>query len=127
MEQHIKVLGILNIVWGSMGAFGGLVILIVFGGFYGFAGLFLPHQSEAVVALPVIGIIGGLIAIFLLLLSAPSIIAGIGLLRLRPWAKTVTIIVSALHLFSFPFGTALGIFGLWVLCSQRSQSCFVSN
>ena len=127
MEQHIKVLGILNIVWGSIGAFTGLVILIIFGGAYGFIGEISFHQSEAAIAWPIIGIIGGLLAVLLLLLSAPAIIAGIGLLRFRSWGKILAIVVSALHLFSIPFGTALGIYGLWVLCSQKSQDCFVSN
>jgi hypothetical protein len=127
MEQHIKILGILNIVWGSIGAVAGLVILIIAGGAYGFIGEISFHQSEAAVALPIIAIIGGSIAVLLLLLSAPAIIAGIGLLRLRPWGKILAIIVSALHLFSIPFGTALGIYGLWVLCSRESRDCFVSN
>jgi hypothetical protein len=32
--------------------------------------------------------------------------------------------VSALHLLSIPFGTALGIYGLWVLFSQESLRFF---
>ncbi len=127
MEQHVKVLGILNIVYGGIGALGGIVILIVFGGAYGIVESVSYHQSEAAAALPVIAIIGGAIAALLLLMSAPSIIAGIGLLQMRPWSKIVGIVVSALHIFNVPFGTALGIYGLFVLCSQQTQSCFVDN
>lgn len=127
MEQHIKILGILNIVFGGVGALGGIVILIVFAGAYGIVGAVSSYQSEAALALPIIGIIGGALAILLLILSAPAIIAGIGLLRFRPWAKILGIVVSALHIFNVPFGTALGIYGLWVLCSQQSQSCFDNN
>jgi len=82
MEQHIKVLGILNIVSGSLGALGGIVILIIFGGAYGIVEAVSTRQSEVAVALPVIAVVGGAIAILLLLLSAPAIIAGIGLLQL---------------------------------------------
>jgi hypothetical protein len=127
MEQHIKVLGILNIVFGSLGALGGIVIMIIFGGAYGIVGAVSSHQPEAAVALPVIALVGGAIAILLLILSAPAIIAGIGLLQLRPWSKILGIVVSALHIFNIPFGTALGVYGLWVLCSQKSQSCFVEG
>jgi len=127
MEQHIKVLGILNIVCGSLGALSGIVILIIFGGAFGIVEAVSQHQMEAAMALPFIAIIGGAIAILLLLLSAPAIIAGIGLLQLKPWARIVAIVVSALHIFNVPFGTALGIYGLWVLCSQQSQSCFADN
>lgn len=124
MEQHVKVLGILNIVCGGMGALGGIVILIVFGGAYGIVGAVSNYQSEAAVALPVIVIVGGALAALLLFISAPAIIAGIGLLQMRPWSKILGIVVSALHIFNVPFGTALGIYGLYVLCSQQSQSCF---
>jgi hypothetical protein len=127
MEQHIKVLGILNIVLGSLGALGGIVILIVFGGAYGIVGAVSNFESEAAMALPFIAIVGGAIAILLLVLSAPAIIAGIGLLQFRSWSKTLGIVVSALHIMNVPFGTALGIYGFWVLCSPKSQSCFVGE
>ena len=124
MEQHIKVLGILNIVFGSLGALSGIVILIIFSGAYGIVGALSSYQSEAAIALPIIAVVGGAIAMLLLILSAPAIIAGIGLLQFRSWAKILGIVVSALHIFNVPFGTALGIYGLWVLCSQQSQGCF---
>ena len=124
MEQHIKTLGVLNIVWGAMGALGGLVVLLVFGSAFGIVGTALPHDADAAIALPIIGLVGGTIAFFLLTLSVPSIIAGIGLLRFRSWSRILAIVVSALHLLSIPFGTALGIYGLWVLLSQESLRFF---
>jgi hypothetical protein len=127
MENHVKLLGVLNIVYGSLGALCGVIILIIFGGAYGVVQIVAQRQSDAAIALPIIAIIGGAIAIFLLLLSAPSIIAGIGLLQFKSWARTLTIVISALHLLNIPFGTALGIYGLWVLCSQESHSCFATN
>jgi hypothetical protein len=125
MEQHIKILGVLNIVWGAMGALGGLVILLVFGSAFGIVGTAIHHDADAAIALPIIGLVGGAIAFFLLLLSVPSIVAGIGLLNFKPWSRILTIVVSAFHLLSIPFGTALGIYGLWVLFSQESQRFLV--
>jgi hypothetical protein len=127
MEQHIKILGVLNIVWGAMGALGGLVILLVFGSAFGIVGTALHHNADAAVALPIIALVGGAVAFFLLLLSVPSIVAGIGLLNFKPWSRTFAIIISALHLLSVPFGTALGIYGLWVLFSQESLRFFARS
>ena len=124
MEQHIKILGVLNIVWGAMGALGGLIVLLVFGSVFGIVGTAIHHDADAAIALPIIGLVGGAIALFLLLLSVPSIVAGIGLLNFKPWSRTLAIVVSALHLLSIPFGTALGIYGLWVLFSQDSLRFF---
>jgi len=125
MEQHIKILGVLNIVWGAMGAIGGLIVLLVFGSAFGIVGTAIHHDAEAAIALPVIGLVGGAIAFFLLLLSVPSIVAGIGLLNFKPWSRTLAIVVSVFHLLSIPFGTALGIYGLWVLFSQESLRFFL--
>ena len=127
MEQHVKILGVLNIVWGAMGALGGLVLLAIFGGVYGIAGVAIGHNPGAQIALPIIVIIGSVIALFLLILSVPSIIAGIGLLYFKPWARIFALVISVLHLFNIPIGTALGIYGLWVLLSQEGQHCFSSD
>ena len=124
MQQHIKILGVLNIVWGAMGALGGLIVLLVFGSAFGIVGTAIHHDTDAAIALPIIGLVGGAIAFFLLLLSVPSIVAGIGLLNFKPWSRTLAIVVSALHLLSIPFGTALGIYALWVLFSQESPRFF---
>ena len=127
MEQHVKILGVLNIVWGAMGALGGLVLLAIFGGVYGIAGVAIGHNPGAQIALPIIAIIGSVIALFLLILSVPSIISGIGLLYFKPWARIFALVISVLHLFNIPIGTALGIYGLWVLLSQDGQHCFSSG
>jgi hypothetical protein len=36
----------------------------------------------------------------------------------------LTIVLSVLDLIHVPFGTALGIYGLWVLLSQGSERLF---
>lgn len=120
MKQHIKILGVLNIVWGGIGALAGLVVLLVFAGAFGIIGTTVRHEPDAAIALPIIGVVGGAISLFLLVLSVPSIVGGIGLLKFKPWSRILTIVVSAFHLLNIPFGTALGIYGLWVLCSPDS-------
>ena len=130
MERHIKLLGVLNIVWGVMGALAGLFLLMILGGAFGIVGTVL-HETEATIAWPIVagigGIIAGALAVFLLILSIPSIVAGLGLINFKPWARTVGIVVSALHLFHLPFGTALGIYGLWVLISRESEGYFIRS
>src|SRR6476620_4786778 len=54
MEQHIKILGVLNIVWGAMGALGGLIVLLVFGSAFGIVGTAIHHDADAAIALPII-------------------------------------------------------------------------
>lgn len=127
MEKDIKVLGILNIVLGSLGAVCGMPILFFLGGPHNAIEAILGHPFPESGAWALDARIGFSMAMLLLLLSVPSIIGGIGLLGFAPGARILTIVVSALQLFIIPFGTALGIYGLSVLCSPKSKSCFIST
>lgn len=124
MRKHIQILGILNLVWGSFGAVAALVVLLVFGGILGVIGIAAGHDPDASIAAPIVGLVGGAIFLLLLITSVPSIVAGIGLLRFAPWARILGIVLSALHLVNVPLGTALGIYGLWVLLSDETASVF---
>jgi hypothetical protein len=54
------------------------------------------------------------------LMAALAFVAGFGLLNRRPWGRMLTIVLAVLALFKFPFGTALGIYTLWVLAPATS-------
>src|SRR4030095_3541054 len=118
MEQHIKVLAVLNIVLGALGVLAALIILIFFGGLAHIANS--DPDWDADLGAGVLGLIGGVAFFIVMVLSAPTLIAGIGLLNYKPWSKTLALIVSALHLFNIPFGTAHGIYGLWVLLKDET-------
>ena len=126
MRDHVRILAYLHIVFGGLGTVAALIVLFVFGGIAGIVGASNPGDPQAWhVAMPIIGIVGLVISAFVLLLSLPGIIAGFGLLKLRPWARLLTIVLSALNLLSIPIGTALGIYGLWVLLKPETERMFV--
>src|SRR5262249_5885578 len=80
-------------------------------------------DSEDQTAAAYIGMFFLMLVPFLL----PGLIGGLGLLRLKPWARIVLIILSAILLLEFPIGTALGGFGLWVLLSRAGQAVFAAG
>jgi hypothetical protein len=82
------------------------------------------RSGDSLIAVPILGGIGAFVFLLLLALSLPGIIAGFGLLQLRPWARVLTIVLSALELMSVPLGTVLGIYGLWVLLSPGGEQLF---
>jgi hypothetical protein len=53
-------------------------------------------------------------------IAALCFAAGWGLLKIRPWARGLAIVLGAISLLHPPFGTALGIYTLWVLLSGDS-------
>jgi hypothetical protein len=125
MAQHVKILGVLHIVFGAIGVFAALVVLLIFGGLSALAGL-SDHGAEGlpVVGSFAVGAIGAIIFLAVLVLSLPGLIIGIGLLQFRSWARIGGIVLSALDLFGFPFHTALGIYGLWVLLNRETEQMF---
>lgn len=122
METHVKVLGALQVAFGAMGLFAALLLVFVFGGAAGIVGA--SGEPEAGIAIPVIGITGVALVTFMVVLSLPGVIIGVGLFRLRPWARIAGIVLSILALIMIPFGTIVGVYGLWVLFSKDTERLF---
>lgn len=123
MLTHIRTVGILHIAFASLTILVGMVLLLLLGGLATFVGT-QDSSSDAMLGATVLGGIGAFLFVLMVLLSVPGMIAGIGLLRMRPWARVLTIVVSALELLSFPIGTALGLYGLWVMVQPETERLF---
>ncbi len=126
MQTHVRLLGWLHIVFGAIGVLIGGSIFLLFGGIAGVVTMAEPGP-DAFVAVPILGFIGALVLGIMLVLSVPGIVIGAGLLSMQPWARIGMIVLSALHLLNFPFGTALGAYGLWALLSPEVTAAFESR
>lgn len=111
MEKHIKVLGTFHLIFGLMGLLALMIVFLVFVGGFAFIGM---HSGDHV-PFWLAGAFGSLLLIITLVSAVPGILCGYGLLRKRPWARILGIILSFIYLLEFPLGTALGIYSLWVL------------
>ncbi len=118
MENHKRVLGILYIVSGVLQALGMLLISIFISAFLPFVLDQAQTETHWIVEwlVPLVTIICTTIIV---LLSIPSIIGGISLLNGKSWALTLLLVLGCFKLFSFPFGTALGIYTIWVYSEDR--------
>jgi hypothetical protein len=123
VETHVRALAILQIIYASLGFLLAVTVLLLFGGIAAIVGL-SADPSESIVAVPILSIIGTVGASFIAALSLPRLIAGIGLLKFRNWARILTIVVSVIGLADFPFGTALGAYGLWVMLTRETAALF---
>ena len=122
MDTHVKLLGALEIALGIMGLFSAAVLLVVFG--VGATMVGTSADTDAAAALPIIGLTGMALVAFLVLMSLPGIIIGIGVIRLRSWARVAAIVLSILSLTMIPFGTIVGVYGLWVLFNSETERLF---
>lgn len=116
MKTHVTILGWLNIADGALTLLIGAFAFIFLTGI-GFA-------SGDLEALPILAAVGTTAGLFLFTLAIPSLLAGIGLLWEKNWGRILAIIVSFFNLLWFPVGTALGIYGLWVLLRQEATDYF---
>jgi hypothetical protein len=118
MHTHVKVVAVLYIVFGALN----LMAALLFGLGLGIAemAMGMSGDPDAGMAMPIVGIAGGALITFLLILSIPLIVTGIGLMRYREWARIAGIVIAALSIFHFPFGTAVGVYGLWTLLNSET-------
>jgi hypothetical protein len=122
MDTHVKVLGVLHIALGALGLIGALLLVLVFGGVAGIVAA--DGDPDAAVAFSIIGLTGTAVVVFIVALSLPGVIIGIGLFQFRSWARIGGIVLSIFDLIWVPFGTVLGVYGLWVLLSKDSERAF---
>jgi hypothetical protein len=123
MQTHVKVLGVLYLVMSGFCLVTALFLLLAMGGAAGIVGA-TAEPDEAAIAIPVLGIAGTALATFLVLFSLPGLATGYGLLKQKSWARILGIVLSAISLINIPFGTIIGIYGLWVLLNKETERMF---
>ncbi len=119
MDKHINVVGILWIATGVIGILAAALVFFILLGVGIIAGL--ENATEALPILAIIGFIGGFIVF---IVSVPSIIAGIGIVKHKQWGRILGLILAAINLLNVPIGTVLGAYTFWVLLNEESQKYF---
>ena len=126
MASHVKILGAVYIALSTLALFVALFIAMAVGTAGAIVGS-AADPNDAAVALPIIGIAGSALVAFLVIVSLPGLVAGIGLLKMRPWARIVGIVVAILSLLNIPLGTIVGVYGLWVLFSKETEQLLAES
>jgi hypothetical protein len=117
VARHLSVLGILWIVLSVLRLVPGVAMLV------------FRHMRFPFMLIPISGHMRSFLSPFMvavgLLISGFAIagaIAGWGLMDRRPWARMLAIILGCISLIHFPFGTALGVYTLWVLIPEGGET-----
>jgi hypothetical protein len=109
---HVRLLGIF---WVALSAFRLIPALVL---------LFISQPDLHIFPADVpefVPVLLRTIGLVLLASGAAGIAAGWGLLQRQPWARMLAIVLGCISLFDMPFGTALGIYTLWVLLPAKSE------
>ena len=115
---HIRLLGILWLAYSGLHLIPGLFLMTMFQGPASIlppdAPAFVPHLLSA-------------IGVVLSAASVVGLVTGWGLLNWRDWARTLALVLGALNLLNLPFGTAIGVYTLWVLLPETSEQEYRSR
>jgi hypothetical protein len=123
MSTHVDFAGILFIVWGAVTVLIGLstlalgigaVSLMRSGSRGGGGQLAAGLMAAAFTTLAVIAIIWGV----------AHVAVGVPLRRRKSWARLVALMLGSVDLMLLPYGTALGIYAMWVLLNEEGKKTF---
>lgn len=121
MEQHVRILSILDFISGGLSIFGGIifgVIMIIGAG----AATEIPRGAGGLAAL--YGSIGVIGSILIIGVGVFEIFVGLNLQQFKSWARIAQIVLGALSIASFPLGTAFGVYSLWVMLNEETMNLF---
>jgi hypothetical protein len=126
LNSHVDFVGLLFIVWGLLTALIGVSTLAL-----GVAAAALVSSAGrsggGQVAAGLTAAIFTTLAIIAIVWGAVHVIVGVPLRRRRPRARLIALLLGSVDLVLLPYGTALGIYALWVLLSERGKALFVEG
>ena len=127
MKRHVDFVSTLYIAWGAIFA------LVAVAGFALAGGAFAIAQSTGAVrfgsemAARLTGVTISIIAVIALLWAILHLVVGRQLKKYRPSARLMTLGLAVGNLILLPFGTALGVYALWVLLKDEGRRLFEPN
>ena len=119
MDKHVTALGILYLIFFVFALCTAALVFTILSATGAVSG---DERAFTVLAL-----IGTIAAIYIVLIALPGIAVGIGLLKNLGWARLLAIVVGIFNLLSFPFGTMLGIYTLWVMTRPEVKAQFADR
>jgi hypothetical protein len=125
MESHKRILAFIYIISGILQIMVMLIVMSVFSTLLPFIQDEAGRDAEWVFRW-LIPFIRMMVMFIIILFSIPSIIGGIALLNEKKWALSLLLILGCFKLFSFPIGTAIGIYTIWVYAKDQEIKKAVS-
>ena len=119
VQEHVRLL---SLFWFALSAFNtlaGVALYVVVNELFPHLRERGPNAGPPEFLTPLLSVI----AIILLAKAVCGFIAGYGLLQRERWARVLALVMAFLSLFTnIPFGTALGIYTMWVLLPAESEA-----
>lgn len=118
VQGHVRLLGLFWLAISAFNTVGGIVLYVLANTL--FTHMRGPGAPDAPTAFlrPLLSVV----AILLGALAALGFLTGWGLLQHEKWARVLALVLAFVSLFiNIPFGTALGVYTMWVLLPSESE------
>ena len=127
MKRHVDFLSTLYIAWGAIFALVAIAGFALAGGAFAIAESTGPVRFGSEMAARLTGVTISIISVIALVWAVLHIVVGRQLKRLRPSARLIALGLALGNLILLPFGTALGVYALWVLLKDEGRRLFEPN
>ncbi|HEV3061687.1 MAG TPA: hypothetical protein VGY48_25780 [Vicinamibacterales bacterium] len=125
--MEVDFLGVLFIVWGLLTALVGVSTLALGVGAVALIASASRGGGAGQVAAGVTAAVFTALAVIAIVWGAAHVVVGVPLRRHRPRARIMALVLGSVDLLLLPYGTALGVYALWILLSERGKNSFVAN
>ena len=123
MKSHVDFVGALFIVWGLLTVVIGVSTLAL--GVGAVALITSASHGGGQVAAGITAAAFTALALIAILWGAVHVVVGVALRRCTPWSRLIALMLGSVDLLLLPYGTALGVYALYVLLNEKGKALFV--
>ncbi|MFZ0733310.1 MAG: zinc ribbon domain-containing protein [Candidatus Sulfotelmatobacter sp.] len=118
VQEHARLVALFWLAFSAFNTVGAVVLYVIANTIFARPHDFGVGGPPSLFLRPLLSVI----AILLFAKAAVGFIAGWGLLQHEKWARILVLVLAFISLFTnIPFGTALGVYTMWVLLSSDSE------
>jgi hypothetical protein len=124
VPAHVDFLGVLFIIWGVLTTLVGFSTLALG---VAAAAMVASRGSGGQLAAGVTAAAFTTLALIAIVWGVIHVVVGVPLRRRYPWARLVALMLGSVDLLLLPYGTALGVYALWVLLNEKGKELFTAR
>jgi hypothetical protein len=124
---HVDFVGVLFIVWGLLTTLVGVSTLALGVGAVALIAQASRGGGGGQVAAGLTAAIFTTLAVIAIVWGAAHVLVGVPLRQRKPWARHVALMLGSVDLVLLPYGTALGVYALWVLLTEKGKELFTED
>lgn len=124
MPSHVDFVGVLFIVWGLLTTLIGVSTLALGAAAVALMASASREGGGGGLAAGLTAAVFATLAILAIIWGTAHVVVGVPLRRRRPWARMLALMLGSVDLLLLPYGTALGVYALWVLLNEKGKALF---